>query len=983
LKEYAEALLTTCRVDGFVVHQQEIPGEEARHGDLPFSPAPPVAAALRRAGIERLYSHQAEAVGHAMAGRPVLVVTPTASGKSLVYNLPVLEGALRAPGARALYLFPYKALEQDQKTAFEALAAAFPPESRPRCAIYDGDTPPGQRRKIKADPPQVLITNPDMLHLGLLAHHGDWSRFFAGLRTVVVDELHIYRGVFGTHLHHIVQRLRRLCDLYGSRPAFIAASATVGEPGRLGRELLGDDFQVVDRSGAPRAARRLVFLRPGLQVSPYTVATRLMGRALGDGRRTITFTKARRITELIHSWLVASQPALRTRVASYRAGYLPSERRAIEADLASGRLLGVVSTSALELGVDIGGLDVCILVGYPGSITSSWQRIGRVGRQDRDSLVLLVGMPDALDQYFLSHPREFFSRPFEPVVFDPGNRAIASAHLICAGAELPLSPRDEARYGPEVFGLVRGLVQEGKLMRDAGEERWYSLRRRPQRQVNLRSIGETFQIEDTGGRPMGTVDALRARAECHTGAIYLHGGRSFRIRALDLDRRRVTAEPAFDADYFTVVLTEKETEILERRETADHGPFRAGFGRLKVTTWFRGYLRKRLLDQTTLSEHELDLPPAQFETDGLWVELPPGLAGAVAARQGHFMGAIHATEHAAIGLFPLLALCDRSDLGGISYPEHPQVGGPAVFIYDGRAGGIGLAAEGFRRVAELLSRTRDLIRACPCEDGCPSCIQSPRCGNGNRPLDKAMAVFLLDIVSGREELPAPPPRAVAPPRRVPSTPPEPISPPVPGPGVAPRPAAAPPDRAPSSPRNSALSPPPDLFFDVETLRSAADVGGWERANAMGLALAVTYDRGGDRWRTYREAEARELIISLLSARRVVGFNVKRFDYAVLSGYAEADFSRVQTLDLLEEVHKVLGFRLSLAHLAETTLGVAKSGDGLQSLSWVREGRWDLVEAYCRRDVELTVRLFDFGRQRGHLLFRDREGRLLRLPVSWA
>jgi DEAD/DEAH box helicase domain-containing protein len=970
LKEYAEALLEACRLDRFVVHQQEIPGRAARHAGLSFQPAAPVSAALRAAGVERLYSHQAEAVDQAVAGRPVLVVTPTASGKSLVYNLPVLESCARETASRALYIFPYKALEQDQKAAFDALAAAFPEETRPRCEIYDGDTPASRRRKIKADLPRVLITNPDMLHLGILAHHADWAAFLANLRTVVVDELHVYRGVFGTHLHHIIQRLRRLCEFYGSRPVFIAASATVGEPGRLGRELLNDDFHVVDTSGAPQAGRNLIFLRPGMQLSPYTAATRLMGRALRGGRRTITFTKARRITELIHSWLLAADPSLRDRVASYRAGYLPAERRAIESDLSSGRLLGVVSTSALELGVDIGGLDVCILVGYPGSITSSWQRIGRVGRLDRESLVVLVGMPDALDQYFLAHPEEFFRRPYEPVVFDPSNRVIASAHLVCAGAELPLTPADEDRYAEGTFDLLPDLVQEGRLVRDADEERWYSLRRRPQREVNLRSMGETFQIADTAGRPMGTIDSHRARAECHAGAIYLHRGRSYRIRGLDLERRAIIAEPAFDADHFTVVLTEKETEILQRTEVTDHGCYRACFGRLKVTTWFRGYLKKRLLDQAVLSEHELDLPPAIFETVGMWVELPDGMAEAVAARGGHFMGAIHATEHASIGLFPLLALCDRADLGGISYPEHPQVGGPAFFIYDGHAGGLGLAAEGHRRVHELLARTRDLIAACPCEEGCPSCVQSPKCGNGNRPLDKAMALYLLEVLTGREALPEPSPGATRAPRRTVE-------------GVGTSQSSAPPDPVEGSrPAPRPTAPSNDLFFDLETLRSAADVGGWDKAGAMGLALGVVYDRGRDRWRTYREEEAKELIIDLLSAPRVVGFNVKRFDYAVLSGYADADFSRVATLDLLEEVHKILGFRLSLAHLAGATLGVAKSGDGLQSLAWVREGRWDLVEAYCRRDVEITFRLFDFGREHGHLLFQDREGRSLRLPVSW-
>lgn len=927
---------------------------------LPFVPAPAVAAALKRAGIGRLYSHQAHALEIAANRQPVLVATPTASGKSLVYNLTVLQACAERPESRALYIFPFKALEQDQKAAFEALAAAFPAQERPRCAIYDGDTPAGLRRKIKADPPHVLITNPDMLHLGILAHHGDWAGFLGNLETVVIDELHVYRGVFGTHLHHIIQRLRRLCAHYGSRPAFVAASATVGEPARFVRQLLGEPFTVVDRSGAPRAARQVVFLGLGMELSPYTVATRLMARTVGDGLRTITFTKSRRVTELIHSWLIAGDRSLRGKVQPYRAGYLPEQRRDIEARLSRGDLLGVVTTSALELGVDIGGLDVCILVGYPGSVTSAWQRIGRVGRGDRDSLVVMVGMPDALDQYFLSHPEEFFSRPFEPVVFDPANPVVAGGHLVCAGAELPLSPSDASRYGEEVFSLVPDLVRDGRLVEDADQQRWYSLRRRPQRDVSLRSMGVTYRIRRPDGGALGTVDSLRARTECHAGAIYLHGGRTYLIERLDLEKREILAVPAFDSNYFTVALTEKETEILERKQELDHGPFKAGLGRLKVTTRFRGYLRKSMANQEVLSEHELDLPPSQFETIGMWVELPPGLEAEAARRGQHFMGAIHATEHAAIGLFPLLALCDRGDLGGISYPRHPQTGGPAFFIYDGHAGGMGLAAEGFRRIRELLARTHDLIRTCPCEDGCPSCIQSPRCGNGNRPLDKAMALHLLAVLCGHEPVPPPPPDAGI---RTPVSPAEGEAAEVPEP-------------------DGELPVRRDLFFDLETLRSAAEVGGWSRAADMGLALGVIYDRRRDLWRTYREEDVKDLIIDLLSAGRVVGFNVKRFDYTVLSGYAAADFSRVPTLDLLEEIHQVLGFRLSLAHLAEETLGVKKSADGLQSLAWVQEGRWDLIEAYCRRDVEITLKLYEFGRRHGHVLFRGRDGRRLRLPVTW-
>ncbi|MFQ5718203.1 MAG: DEAD/DEAH box helicase [Acidobacteriota bacterium] len=1014
MKDYAAALLAATGLTGQVVHRHDVPPHPAATVSLPTDLHPSLGAALRTEGIERLFTHQAEAIAHARGGRSVLLATPTASGKSLAYNIPVLDACLRTPEARALYLFPYKALEQDQRAALARLAGHLHGPEPVECAIYDGDTPPEIRRKLRASPPHVLITNPDMVHLGLLPHHGDWHAFLAHLRFVVVDEMHVYRGVFGTHLHHILQRLRRICRYHGSSPVVVASSATVGEPARLGRDLLAAEVEVVHRSGAPRSGRHVVFLDPRMTMSPYTVATRLLVRALQDGRRTIAFTKARRVTELMHSWTAGMAPELRRRIASYRAGYLPEERRAIEARLASGDLLGVISTSALEHGIDIGGLDVCVLVGYPGSIISSWQRIGRVGRSERGSLVLLVGMPDALDQYFLSHPDEFFSRPYERVIVDAANPILVAGHLVCAGAELPLTAADATGYGPDVFGLIPGLVRTGRLVADESGAAWYSLRRAPQRDVHLRSAAGTFEIRDRGrGRRLGTIDAVRARLECHPGAIYLHAGRSYLVRKLDIDRGQVEAEPAPRVTYFTVPLTEKETEILERHEQADHGSFRAGLGRLKVTTHFRGFARRSLATREVVSEHPLDLPPATFETVGLWVELPPSLGPEITRRDGHFMGGIHATEHAAIGLFPLLALCDRFDLGGISYPHHAQIGGPAFFIYDGHAGGIGLARQGYVRIGELLDRTWRFLAACPCEEGCPSCVQSPKCGNGNRPLDKAASLFLLEVLTGRTPVPAAPDTAV-PVRTGPKTAmPDPAAPQPAAPDatVAPAPAVGAAAVAPALIMPEPVVPVSgsrgvtagrsrpesgrqagsgagqetrgDLVFDLETLRSADDVGGWSHSADMGLALAVVWDRGRDVWTTYRETDVKDLIIDLLSARRVIGFNVRRFDYTVLSAYAPADFGRIPTLDLLDEIYAVLGFRLSLGHLAETTLGMAKGGDGLASLEWVRTGRWDLVETYCRKDVEITARLFDHGRDHGHLLFRDRAGRTGRVPATWA
>jgi DEAD/DEAH box helicase domain-containing protein len=940
----------------------------------------PLLAARR---IEALYRHQARAIDALRAGADVVLATPTASGKSLVYSLPALEASLRDLEARTLLLFPLRALEQDQRKKLEAdiatlaLPRGVPP---PRVAIYDGDTKDSERRRIRADPPNLLITTPDMLHLGLLPHHESWRRFFAGLRLVVVDELHSYRGVFGSHVAQLMRRLDRVARHHGASPRLVCASATIANPGEHAANLTGRSFTVVESDGASRAPRHVLLLDPS--GSPYTAAAKLFRMAVRRGLRTIAFTKARRVTELLHTWIQAAEPELARRISSYRAGFLPEERREIERRLFDGDLLGVISTSALELGIDVGGLDVCILVGYPGSQIATWQRAGRVGRSG-EAAIALIAMPDALDQYLVAHPRAFFERGFEQAVLDPENAELLAAHLPCAAAELPLRASEAWLESEPVRSAIAVAEERAQLLRSESGREWFAARRAPHRDVNLRSTGASFEIlqrparratepsEPDASEPVskrrvrgarsewnerrnriGTIGSGHVYSECHEGAIYLHHARAWHVTRFDLEERKVWVEPS-DGSTYTRALSEKETSILSRERTRPAGGFRLCQGRVKVTTRVTAYERRRVRGQELLGTEALELPPTSFETSSLWLELPDEIPQALSQAERHVMGSLHAVEHAALSLFPLFVLCDRFDVAGITYRHHPELGRAAIFLYDGHEGGLGLSAGLFGRIEALLEATRERLRECPCEAGCPGCVHSPRCGNGNRPLDKAGALLALDLLLGERALALPPEAVSRPATALAATP----SPPAP---VAPTPRL--------------------LVFDLETQRSAEEVGGWHNAHLMRLALAVTWDSREQRFTTFREAEVEALLAQLATADLVVGFNVLGFDYRVLRGYTDRDLAALPTFDLLDAVHARLGFRLGLGHLGEETLGVAKSGDGLKALRWWREGRIDSIEAYCRDDVRLLRDLFEHACQKGQLLFRTKGGERVRLPL---
>jgi DEAD/DEAH box helicase domain-containing protein len=953
IDEYIAALIASPRMGDQVVHHRLIPGEPPRYGDddIPWPAA--IREMLNRLSIHRLYSHQTEAIRAVRSGRHTVAATPTASGKTLIYNLPFFDKRLDRPTAKALYLFPLKALAQDQLAGFRRMAAACEGLSAP-AEIYDGDTTPYRRKKIRDHPPAALMTNPEMLHLSLLPYHPKWQGFFRDLTLVVVDEVHTYRGVMGSHMAQVFRRLRRICRYYGADPTFVFSSATVGNPDELARELTGLDVHPVTRSGAPRGPRHLVFLDP-LQ-GPARSAILLLKAALHRGLRTIVYTQSRKLTELIAIW-AGNQARARGRfgdkISAYRAGLLPEERREIERRLSSGDLLAVISTSALELGIDIGDLDLCLLVGYPGTIVATWQRAGRVGRSGQSSALVLIGGEDALDQYFLRHPRELLDRPPETAVVNPDNPAILKKHLVCAAAELSLAADDPILGDEAARKAAADLEAGGDLLRSADGGTLFSRAKSPHRRVNLRGAGGQYAIvcAETG-RHKGEIDEYRAFRETHPGAVYLHMGRTHIVRSLDPDTRTVTVTET-DVDYYTRVRGNKDTTILEICEETPVRATRVCRGRLKVTDQVTGYEQWRIHGRKKLKIIPLDLPPQTYETEGIWFIVPPSVQKATEAARHHFMGGIHAVEHAAISIFPLLVMSDRNDLGGISTPLHPQLGTAAVFVYDGMPGGAGISHGAFYRAEELLSAAFKAIAECDCETGCPSCVHSPKCGSGNRPIDKAAALFVLNGLLEK----------AAPVRPIP-TPPSPRS----APGLQP----------PSAVRPTARYG----VLDIETQRSADEVGGWHLADRMGISCVVLYIAETDAYEEYLEKDVAALMDRLWKLDLVVGFNIRRFDYKVLSGYVDYDFRRLPTLDILEEVQGRLGYRLSLDHLAGETLGARKSADGLQALRWWKEGRVREIIDYCKQDVAITRDLFLFGREKGYLLFRNKAGQAVRAPVSW-
>ena len=730
-----------------LAHVEELPARPAVLRPFPEDLPQVLIARLGLLGITGLYPHQLEGLEALRTGRDVLLATGTASGKSLVYQVAAAEAVLTHPKATALFLFPTKALARDQLRAMRALKLP-----QVRAAVYDGDTPRGERPLIRRNA-NLVLTNPDMLHLSLLADHARWGDFLLRLSLVVVDEAHVLRGVFGSHVAMVLRRLRRLVSLHGGDPRWCLASATVGNPHELAAGLTGLDVDVIDVDAAPRGRKLFALWNPpivddetGARRSALAEASTLMTNLVDDGARSIGFARSRRAAELLADFTrrgVADATA-RTKIRAYRAGYLAEDRRAIERQLADGELVAVAATSALELGIDIGSLDAAVLTGYPGTRASMWQQAGRAGRRNDESLAMLVAQDDPLDQYLTQHPTELFELPAEAAVIDPTNPYVREPHLRCAARESPLGDIEaETFFGPGAAAALEACAEQGLLKQRA--DRWHDIGQTPpHRDVDIRAGGgHVYRIvlADTG-EMLGTSDEHRAFGTLHPGAVYLHQGEQYLVQSLDLVARVALVQEA-DPDFYTQARDVTDITIVRQLDHRVLGDADLCFGDVEVTTQVVGFVRKLVSTNEIVGEQTVPLPPVTLRTRAVWWTLPGRLIDRAEVTNRELAGGIHGAEHCAIGLLPLVATCDRWDIGGVSTPLHADTGLTTIFVYDGYSGGAGIAERGFHAAERWLHATSERLRDCPCRLGCPSCVVSPKCGNGNEPLDKAAAGALL------------------------------------------------------------------------------------------------------------------------------------------------------------------------------------------------------------------------------------------------
>ena len=759
--EIVDRLVRPAGREERLTHLEVLSPRTGRRTPWPEWVDPALVEAWRARGVESPWTHQAEAAQAAYDGRHVVVSTGTASGKSLAYLMPALTSVVtgrRANGQRGstvLYLSPTKALAQDQLGSLLALGV---PDLR--ATTHDGDSSREQRDWAR-DHGEYLLTNPDMLHRSMLPAHARWSRFFAMLDYVVVDECHHYRGVFGAHVAQIMRRLRRVCALYGSHPTFVVASATVAEPEVAAGRLTGLPFVAVTEDGSPRGQVALALWEPpfvshggenGAPVRRSATAeiADLLTDLVLENVRTLAFIRSRRGTETVsmttRRLLDEVSPGLSSRVAAYRGGYLPEDRREIEQALKRGELLGLAATNALELGIDIAGLDAVLMAGFPGTRAALWQQIGRAGRGGQDALGVFVARDDPLDTYLVNHPQALIGQPVEANVFDPDNPYVLGPHLCAAAEESPLTEADLPLFGSAARQGVDALTEAGLLRRRSRGWFWTD-RRRACDLADIRSTGgaPVRLVEQDTGRLLGTVDQSSAHGTAHAGAVYLHQGETYLVLSLDL-ADNVAVVVRDEPSYSTSARELTDIAVTGERDHVLWGDARVSFGGVRVAHQVVSYLKRRVPSGEVLGEEPLDLPERTLDTTAVWWTLPPATLAEAGLEERDLPGAAHAAEHASIGLLPLFATCDRWDIGGVSTALHPDTGQLTVFVYDGHPGGAGFAERGFHAAADWLTATRQAIDSCRCDDGCPSCVQSPKCGNGNNPLDKHVAVQLLDVL---------------------------------------------------------------------------------------------------------------------------------------------------------------------------------------------------------------------------------------------
>ena len=1014
-----------------IVHEETIPPRGERLATDVAHLGPRVARVLRAAGIDALWSHQEEGIRHLQGGGNVVVSTPTASGKTLIYNAAVLDDLLTNPAGFAIYIFPLKALEQDQHEELRSLLTNL--GCGLTAGIYDGDTKPHVREKIRKHPPNILITTPDMLHAGLLGFHEAWEEVLRNLRWLVVDELHTYNGIFGSHVLHLFRRLSRLCACYGSHPRYVTCSATIGNPQQLAERLFGRPFTAVTESGAPTATRHFVFVNP--VESPNTIAARLLQAGVLRQLRTIVFTRARVITELVYRWATQARHDLRRRISSYRAGYLPEERRQIEAQLTSGELLGVVTTSALELGIDIGGLDVCVLVGYPGSIVNTWQRAGRVGRHGRESLVILLASRDALDQYFMRYPAQFFGRDIEDAVADPSNRYILEQHLPCAARELPLT-LDEPEYAglPGYEQALTRLTEAGELLQSADGDAWFAARKQPHRFVNMRAIGESWSIV-TGGSGAPRVDGAAAseregegspdaepaldlftEGALNTRAVGWPGADPGRKSGGGVDPaagRRPGGNPGRQggrAMIGTVSGSQLYSECYEGAVYLHRGrqyligernPVKRQIDAAVVDVPY--YTRPKQEKETEILEelackpmHGYQAKLGRLRVESQVIAYEKVRVGDQAVMSRHplespvqtfetvgfwletdapFKKQLKRRGHHHMGSLHATEHATKSLFPLLALSKGTDVGGICYPVHPQlRKGAIFIYDQypGGIGLAEkgfdMLDRLLELTLGMV--EGCDCEDGCPSCIHFSTCGAGNHPLDKAGCVHLLELLSG---RVSLDEESLDVTELE----------------AEPPMFADWETAETDGPPAVEeeethvVVFDLETQLSAAEVGGWNKTYLMRVSCGIVWDSRSDEFVTYFEDRVQELIEHLKSADLVVGFNCIGFDYSVLRGYTSYDFRDLTTLDMLREIKEQLNFRVSLNSLAQATLEKEKSADGLLALRWWKEGRLDLIERYCRDDVAITRDIWRFGRERGYLLFdRKNEGRM-RVPVDFS